>query len=76
MHYPETVERHHLDELIKPIPDFPKGLSVKTRRTLTPARGMINGLNLQHFPGLGRGSRSAPILPPRIMPVFALKSAR
>jgi hypothetical protein len=49
---------------------------VKTRRTLTPARGMINGLNLQHFPGLGRGSRSAPILPPRIMPVFALKSAR
>jgi hypothetical protein len=29
--------------------------TVKTRRTLTPARGTINNLNLQHFPGLGRG---------------------
>ncbi len=34
--------------------------TVKTRRTLTPARGTINNLNLQHFPGLGRGHDRRP----------------
>jgi hypothetical protein len=48
----------------------------KTRRTLTPPRATINGLNLLHFSEMVGGSRTAPIVTPRIVPSFAPKSAR